>query len=205
LDYTYKTRTLFQSFCLWVMTSLGWKLHDDLPDLPKYVVIGAPHTSNWDFVLGLFGMKAIGLPLRWIGKHTIFRWPYGWFFRHVLGGIAVDRRGRHDFVAQIVDLYNRSDRLSLVMTPEGTRGRTRYWKTGFYWIALGANIPIVLGFMDWDRQEAGVGPILWPSGDIDADFEVIKDFYADKMGRHRARKSTLALRARYGGTPSRER
>jgi 1-acyl-sn-glycerol-3-phosphate acyltransferase len=196
LDFVYRKRTWFQELCLWFMTSLGWKMHTDLPEHKKYIVIAAPHTSNWDFILGMFGMKAIGLPLRWVGKHTIFRPPFGWFFRYVLGGIPVDRRARHDFVQQVIELYDRHDEMVLVMAPEGTRGATTYWKTGFYWIAHGAGIPIVLGFIDWGRLEGGVGPLLWPSGDIDADFEVIQEFYADKTGKHPDKKSDIRLARR---------
>ncbi len=197
IDPTYpygaRNRTLFQSLCLWVMTVLGWKMHDDLPELPRYLVIAAPHTSNWDFILGLIGMGAIRLPFRWVGKHTLFRPPFGWFFRRVLGGIPVDRASRHNFVDQIVELFGSHDEMVLVMAPEGTRSATGSWKTGFYWIALGAGVPVVLGFIDWGRKEGGAGPLFWPTGDIDADFEIIRRFYADKKGLHPERQSTISI------------
>jgi 1-acyl-sn-glycerol-3-phosphate acyltransferase len=106
----------------------------------------------------------------------------------------VDRRSRHDFVSQVVELYRTHERMVLVMAPEGTRGRTDRWKTGFYWIAHGAGVPIVLGFLDWGAQEAGAGPLLWPTGDIEADFEVIRAFYAGKKGRHGDRMGEVAIR-----------
>jgi 1-acyl-sn-glycerol-3-phosphate acyltransferase len=196
-----RRRTLAQRFFRWVIAALGWKLHDRLPDEPKYLAIAAPHTSNLDFPLGIMAMIACGLPLGWIGKHTLFRWPTRWLFGGLLGGIPVDRRSRHNFVDQIVERFNERERLVIVMSPEGTRHHTDHWKTGFYWIAVGAKIPILLAFWDWKRKELGVGTLLWPTGDIEADLAVIAVFYADKTGRHPGYKSAIALKQRRVDVP----
>ncbi len=173
---------------------MGWKLADDLPDVPKYLAIVAPHTSNLDFPLGIVAMIALGIPLGWIGKHTLFRWPTRWLFEGLLGGIPVDRSSSHNFVDQIVERFGERERLVLVMSPEGTRHHTDHWKTGFYWIAVGAKVPILLSFYDWKRKELGVGRLFWPTGDIEADLAEIAKFYSDKEGRHPEKKSTIGLK-----------
>ncbi len=188
-----KKLSWFGSLNRWILETLGWRLEDQLPDLDKYLVIGGPHTSNWDFVLGLMGMEAIGLKRRWIGKHQLFRWPLGWFFRW-LGGTPVDRSASHNFVDQVVDVYRRSEKLAIVMAPEGTRSKTDHWKTGFYYIALGAGVPILLGYLDYSRKQGGAGPLFHPTGDIEADFAVIREFYSDKRGLHPELESTMQLK-----------
>jgi 1-acyl-sn-glycerol-3-phosphate acyltransferase len=188
-----KKLSWFGSLNRWILETLGWHLDDDLPAIDKYVVIGGPHTSNWDFVLGLMGMEAIGLKRRWIGKHQLFRWPLGWFFRW-LGGMPVDRSASHNFVDQVVEVYRGSEKLALVMAPEGTRSKTDHWKTGFYYIALGAGIPILLGYLDYSRKEGGAGPLFYPTGDIEADFEKIREFYSTKRGLNPWLESDVRLK-----------
>ncbi len=160
----------------------GWRLEGEAPAIPKYVLIGAPHTSNWDFA----GLLAVSLnweiPIAWVGKHTLFRGPAGPFMR-ALGGIPVDRRAHHGLVAQLVDEFRRRDRLILAITPEGTRGPTDGWKSGFYRIATEAGVPIVPGFVDYVNKRVGFGPPLSPSGDVRADMDVLRAFYADKHGK----------------------
>jgi len=160
----------------------GWQVEGQLPDEPKYVLIGAPHTSNWDFAVMLAVAFAFRLKLFWLGKDTLFRWPLGGIARW-LGGIPIDRSQPHGVVAQAVQTYRNSAKLVMLIPPEGTRKRTTAWKTGFYYIALGAEVPIVLGFADFRRKVAGLGPVLMPSGDIQADMQLIRAFYINVTGK----------------------
>ncbi|UCF63641.1 MAG: lysophospholipid acyltransferase family protein [bacterium] len=164
---------LFSIIILWLM---GWKTRCIPLDLPKYVLIGAPHTSNWDFVIGYMIMTAIGLKLYWVGKHTIFRRPFGWLM-NLMGGIPVDRTRSTNFVDQIVMSFQESDKLIVAIAPEGTRGWTEYWKSGFYYIALKAEIPIILGYVDYARKMGGFEKIIIPSGNLPDDQEHISEFY----------------------------
>jgi len=184
--------TLSHNLALAILRALGWKLEVTLPDTKKYVLIGAPHTSNWDFVYMLLFRSAIGIKPRWIGKDTFFRWPFGGLWRR-LGGIPVNRRSRNSFVDQMVATFQEHDKLILVIAPEGTRSKTRYWKSGFYYIALGAGVPIVMGFLDYARKVGGIGPALMPVGDIQADFVTIREFYADKTGKHPREQGEVRL------------
>ena len=168
----------------WAFLKLnGWHKEGELPDAPKFVLIGAPHTSNWDtpFVLAL--AFAYRTKIFFMIKDSVFRWPYGWFFRW-LGGIPVDRSKSNGMVAQTIDVFNQNDHLVICVPPEGTRKKVRGWKTGFYYIALGAGIPIALGFMDYKRKVGGPGPLFMPTGDIDADMKVIGDFYATVTAKY---------------------
>ena len=185
--------TLSHNLALAILHALGWKLEVTLPDTKKYVLIGAPHTSNWDFVYMLLFRSAIGIHPRWIGKDTFFCWPFGGLWKR-LGGIPVNRRSRHSFVDQMVATFQEHDELILVIAPEGTRSKTRYWKSGFYYIALGAGVPIVMGFVDYARKVGGIGPTLMPTGDIQADFAALREFYADKTGKHPREQGEVRLR-----------
>ena len=170
---------------------VGWRVVDELPQRPaRYVLIGAPHTSNWDFPIGMLAIVALGVRRNWVGKHTLFRPPLGWLMR-ALGGVPIDRTQRHNFVDQVVEAFRESDEMVIALTPEGTRGHTEYWKTGFYYIALGAGVPIVLGFIDYRRRRIGLGRILDPGGDLDADMARIRDFYADKTGKKPENKGEI--------------
>jgi len=177
----------------WILTRLGWTILADLPDIKKYVAIAAPHTSNWDFPLGILYAKAIGLKVRWMGKHTLFRWPYGWFFR-AIGGTAVHRESGKNYIAQMADLFEESDQLVLALAPEGTRTKTDHWKTGFYYIARAANVPILLGYLDFGHKEVGIKDLFYPTGDINADFECIRQFYADRRGKNPEKESLIRVR-----------
>ncbi len=170
---------------------VGWTLVDEPAERPpKYVLIGAPHTSNWDFPIGMLGLIGLGVKRNWVGKHTLFRPPLGWLMR-ALGGVPLDRTKRHNFVEQVVAAFHASDEMVIALTPEGTRSYTPGWKTGFYYIALGAGVPIILGFIDYPRRSLGLGPVFRPSGDLDADLERIRDFYADKTGKRPENKSEI--------------
>jgi 1-acyl-sn-glycerol-3-phosphate acyltransferase len=177
---------------LWILRLIGWRMEGELPG-PKCVLIGAPHTSNWDFPIAMLLFWSLEVDARWVGKHTIFRWPTGWLMR-ALGGIPLDRTNTENFVDQIVDRFNTYDRLVLAIAPEGTRKHTDYWRSGFYWIAHGAGVPIALAYADYSCKVGGIGPSLMPSGDIEADMDKIRAFYADKVGKHPEKLGSIRLR-----------
>jgi len=162
----------------------GWKLQGQMPaNTPKSVLIAAPHTSNWDLPYTLMVAFALRLNVSWMGKAGIFRWPFGGVMRW-LGGIAVDRDKSTNLVAvSAAQLREAQGQMQLIVPPEGTRGRTRHWKTGFYYIAQQAQVPIVLAFLDYERRVGGLGPIFQPTGDIERDMAEIKRFYAPIKGR----------------------
>jgi 1-acyl-sn-glycerol-3-phosphate acyltransferase len=160
----------------------GWRVEGRFPDAAKAVVIAAPHTSNWDLPLMLAVAYVLDIRPAWLGKRELFRWPFGWLMRR-LGGVPVDRRARQDLVQQAVDRFDTVDRLHLVVPPSGTRRRATHWKSGFYHIARGARVPIVCAFLDYRRKVGGIGPALTPSGDLAADMDNLRAFYADITGR----------------------
>lgn len=160
----------------------GWRAEGSLADLPKCVLIVAPHTSNWDFLVMLALAVALRIKATWMGKHTLFRPPFGWLMRR-LGGLPIDRGTRHNVVEQAVESFRARDRLVLAILPEGTRKRTPYWKSGFYHIAMGAKVPIALAYADYRRKVGGIGRVIVPSGDVDADMALIRDFYSGMTGK----------------------
>jgi 1-acyl-sn-glycerol-3-phosphate acyltransferase len=162
----------------------GWRIEGSLPPgASKSVLIAAPHTSNWDLPYTLMVAFELRLNIYWMGKASIFRWPFGPVMRW-LGGIPVRRETSNNLVAASAAAITAADGpLQLVVPPEGTRGKTRHWKTGFYYIALQAQVPIVLAYMDYERKLSGLGPVFTPTGDIDADMAEIKRFYAPFKGR----------------------
>jgi 1-acyl-sn-glycerol-3-phosphate acyltransferase len=165
-----------------LLTLFGWQTVGAMPDLPKGVLVVAPHTSNWDFPVMLALAVALGTKATWMGKHTLFRPPYGWIMRR-LGGLPINRSARHNVVEQAVQSFRERERLILAVLPEGTRKRTPYWKSGFYHIANGAQVPLILGFADYKRKVGGIGPVFMPSGDIEADMALIRDFYTGIVGK----------------------
>jgi 1-acyl-sn-glycerol-3-phosphate acyltransferase len=177
--------TALRALSLTFLRLNGWRVEGSLPpDMPKCVLIAAPHTSNWDLPYTLMCAFALRLNIVWMGKASIFRFPFGALMRW-LGGLAVDRSKANNLVAaSAAALVAAPGRLQLVVPPEGTRGKTRHWKTGFYFIALEARVPIVLAFMDYQRKVAGLGPVFTPSGDVEHDMAEIKRFYAGVQGRN---------------------
>jgi len=170
----------------------GWKRVGRMPDIPRYVVIAAPHTSNWDAPIALAMVFAFRLKACWLVKHTAFRWP----FRGLLawmGGIPIDRTKSTDVVTQMVDELKRRAELVLMLSPEGTRKKVTRWKTGFYQIALGAGVPLVLAFLDYARKEGGLGPIFRPTGDYSTDMAEILAFYATVTGKHPERMGVMEI------------
>lgn len=186
-------RTWMQRLGAFILRLMGWRLAANLPPTRKFIAIGAFHTSNWDFVLALPAMMALGLRPRWIGKKELFRGPLGPIMRF-LGGIPVDRSVRTGFVAQMVHQFQTRDAFVVLIAPEGTRKKTDHWKSGFYHIALQAGVPIALGFIDHATRTVGVGDYFTPTGDVEADWERIRAFYADKQGRYPEKHSTVRMR-----------
>ncbi len=163
---------------------LSWKCVGETPAAPKYVILAAPHTSNWDGVLLLLAAAMLGLDFSFFGKNTLFRGPLGWLLRY-MGGIPLDRSRNQSFVSQAVSWFDRHDRFALGVAPEGTRYLTAGWKTGFYYIALQAKVPIVLGYIDYAKKEGGIlSEVLIPTGDIEKDFEILKRLYGPCVARY---------------------
>jgi 1-acyl-sn-glycerol-3-phosphate acyltransferase len=162
---------------------IGWKAEGEAPDLPKFVMVAAPHTSNLDGLMLILGAWWFRLKLYWMGKHTLFRAPFGWLLR-AFGGVPIDRRAPRGAVQQMIQAFQAQDRQILVVAPEGTRRKSDRWKTGFYYIAEGAGVPIVLAYIDYARKVVGIGPVVVPSGDQDADMRIIHKFYKDKVARY---------------------
>ncbi len=176
--------TVLRTFSVVFLRLNGWKIEGSLPpEATRSVFIAAPHTSNWDLPYTLMVAFALNLNIYWMGKASLFRWPFGPVMRW-LGGIAVNRDKNSNLVAQSAQaLVDADGPLQLVVPAEGTRGKTRHWKTGFYFIALQARVPIILAYMDYERKVSGLGPVFQPTGDVEADMAEIKRFYAPIKGR----------------------
>ena len=161
----------------------GWRVVGGAPTVPKYVLIAAPHTSNWDFPVALMVCFALRLRVYWTGKDSLFPPLVGGVMRW-LGGIPVNRARSGNLVQATVDAYNSNARLIVIVPPEGTRSKVTQWKTGFYYIAQGAGVPIALGYLDFRKKEAGLSRMFQPSGDIAADMVEIQAFYAGITGKN---------------------
>ena len=162
---------------------IGWRVVGTKPVLKKYIIIFAPHTSNWDFVMAQMAGFALNISARYFGKESLFRFPYRIFFEF-LGGIPIDRSKHNNVVDFAVDLFKQREELVVALAPEGTRSRVERWKSGFYHIAVGAKVPLVLGFFDYDNKEIGIAQIFEPSGDIEVDMRKIAALYAQKSGKN---------------------
>jgi 1-acyl-sn-glycerol-3-phosphate acyltransferase len=168
-------------FILWF---LGWKINGVVPPgVDKAIVIVAPHTSNWDFVMGRMAYFAMGIKVTFLIKKEVFFWPAGPIIR-AMGGESVDRSKSNNMVDQIAQQFEQHKKKYIVITPEGTRSLVKNWKRGFYFIALKAQVPITLGFLDYRKKEGGIGPSFRPCGDYDKDLKMIEAFYANKTARH---------------------
>jgi 1-acyl-sn-glycerol-3-phosphate acyltransferase len=186
--------TRLQRLAQRVASRIGWRTEANLPVPKKCVIIGAHHTSGTDFLAMLLLATTLGIKFHWVAKDTLFLGPLGWFARF-LGGIPVNRRQRTDFVARMAAMFQERQVLRLGIVPEGTRAKAPYWKTGFYYIALAANVPIVMGFADYARKTVGLGPSLIPTGDIQADMHVIREFYSNVTGRYPHQQNEIRIRA----------
>jgi 1-acyl-sn-glycerol-3-phosphate acyltransferase len=170
-------------FSLLILKITGWRIEGRIPDIPKFVLIAAPHTSNWDFPLTILTAFALKAKIYWMGKEAIFRQPFTNIFKW-LGGVPIDRSKSNNIVEKMIQKFSESKKLILTIPPSGTRKKVLKWKTGFYYISLGAEVPIVLGFLDYKRKVGGIGPLYFPTGDIDADMREIRAYYAGMKGRN---------------------
>jgi 1-acyl-sn-glycerol-3-phosphate acyltransferase len=178
---------IFHHLARLLMRLFGWRLDGGLPDLPKFVLIGAPHTSNWDFVLFLGIIFTLRANVRFMGKAELFRWPIGAFFRYC-GGIPVDRSRSTGLVEQMVAACNKAENFILTIAPEGTRHHVTEWKRGFYHIARGAGIPIVLAVVDGKHKTVRIGQVFCPTDNMESDLKAIKGFFTGVVGIHPRRK-----------------
>jgi 1-acyl-sn-glycerol-3-phosphate acyltransferase len=183
--------TLLRRFSVGLLKLNGWKIEGSLPiGAKKSVCIAAPHTSNWDLPYTLMVAFVLRLNVHWMGKASLFRFPFGGLMRW-LGGIAVDRSKSNNLVAASAEAITQAKgALQLIVPPEGTRSKTRYWKTGFYHIAQAAQVPIVMAYMDYANKVSGLGPVFVPTGDLEADMLTIKAFYAPFKGKNSAQFGT---------------
>jgi 1-acyl-sn-glycerol-3-phosphate acyltransferase len=179
---------------LWHLT--GWNVSQDLPDDPRLVITGAPHTTNWDYLVFLMAaLHQRRRPYVTVKKELFFP-PLGWIL-HLLGGLSIDRQNPGDIARQIAEKIREADSILMVFTPEGTRGHTKFWKTGFYYVALEADVPILCGAINWQEKVVYLDLRIEPTGDIEADFELIKA-YQEKHGRglYPENEGVLAIRSR---------
>lgn len=173
---------------------IGWRVVGQLPDETKFVVIAAPHTSTLDGLILLATLWTFRARGRWVVKAEWIRSPIGFLLKW-LGAVPVDRKQSRNFVQQMVDFFGEQQRAILVIAPEGTRKKTEYWKSGFYHIALGAGVPLLLSYCDYGHKRVGVGLFFHPTGDIEADMAVIRTFYSQMAGRYPEKVSDVRLRS----------
>jgi 1-acyl-sn-glycerol-3-phosphate acyltransferase len=164
---------LLSKFVFWIT---GWKIIGKAPLEKKFIMIAAPHTSNWDFLYARAAFYIMGIRLKYTIKSELFFFPLGLLLK-AMGGIPIDRKSKGKMVDKMIKLYDNWESLTIMITPEGTRSYSPDWKKGFYHIANGAGIPISLGFLDYKKKEAGIGPLFYPTGNYESDLEKIKNFY----------------------------
>lgn len=165
-----------------LMTLAGWRFDGAFPDLPQFVIVVAPHTSNWDFLVGIRAVFALGLRASFLGKHTVFWWPVSVWLRH-MGGMPVDRSASHGVVDQVVGAFRERKRFLLAVTPSGTRRLGAVWKMGFYHIALKAGAPLVPVAFDYAARSVRIGAPLPLSGELARDIEPLRRFFTGVQGR----------------------
>ena len=170
----------------------GWSVIGGFPTDKKFVLIGAPHTSNWDFFLGLSTIFIFRVKARWLAKDAIFLWPLSVLLR-ALGGIAINRQHPHGVVGQMVNLLMHSDREVILLAPSGTRKKMPNWRSGFYHIALQANVPIVCGSVDFKQKQVHIGLSLLPTGDVKKDMDCIRNYYKDVHAKYPEMETPVRL------------
>ncbi len=165
-----------------IMKIIGWKTEGGLPDNEKkFVIIVVPHTSNWDFLLGVVIRGSMGFKANFLGKDSLFKGPFGFFFRS-LGGIPVDRKASQNMVEQVVEIAGKRESFILALAPEGTRGKVKKWKTGFYYIALNAGIPIIMCQFDFEYRVSRFLDPFYPTGNVEEDLQYIKGRFKNIKG-----------------------
>ncbi len=176
-----------------ILQLAGWKLNIVLPEERKFVLIGAPHTSNWDFPLALLAFWTIDLKFYWVGKKQIFWGPLHYLFTY-LGGIPVDRSSSKGLIQQIANKIEQTHEIAVAIAPEGTRSKTDNWKSGFYHLAVSAKVPICLAYIDFSNHTLGFEQVLYPTGNIDEDMKIIADFYKNIKGKRPHLQGPVCLR-----------
>ena len=161
----------------------GWSVAGEVPRGIPFVAIVAPHTSNWDFPVGLAAAFQLRVDVRWLGKHTLFKPPFGGLMKW-LGGYPVNRSAPQGITAQAVEMFEKETDLILAITPEGTRSKVTEWKTGFYRIAVAANVPVLMAYFDYPNKVVGLGPLFYPTGDMEKDMKEIQAFYQNFKGKY---------------------
>lgn len=183
-SYARRGSVVYRALGRMLMRLSGWRFEGLLPDVPKIVIAVAPHTSNWDFVVGVMALWALDIKISFLGKHTLFRGVFGTWMRSI-GGIAVNRESTHGVVGDAVQAFQKSARLVLALTPEGTRQLDKGFKNGFLHIAHGASVPILLAYFDFSRKVVGFGPVVSTTGDVERDMKFILNFYRPIRGKYR--------------------
>ena len=163
----------------------GWRMQGDWPTIDKMVLVAAPHTSNWDGLQMLVAAGYYRIRLRWMGKKSLTTGPFGWIIK-ALGCVPIDRSQSHDVVKTMADAIGAADSMVLAIPPEGTRARVNEWKSGFYHIAHGAGVPLVISVLDYGTKSVSLAAVMEPSGDYDADLALIRAHYATAKGKHAA-------------------
>lgn len=171
-----------QKMARWLLQTLGWSLDGEPPGETHFVLIAAPHTSNWDFPLMMLFAAAFGVKINWLAKDTLFRPGMGWLM-HALGGVPVVRSKSRNMVDTMVEAFESNKQLILAVPTEGTRTLTEHWKSGFYHIACGAKVPIVPSFLNYGEKRGGFGLPIIPTGDLRADMDYFRQFYSGMRGR----------------------
>lgn len=183
---------LFRRALVGVYRANGWRATGEIPSPRKFVIIAAPHTSNWDFVNFIGLTEDLGVTPHFMAKSSLFRWPFRNFMLD-MGGVPVDRSAAKNYVQQMIDEFKKRSEFMLTVAPEGTRGSVKAWKTGFYHIAMGAGVPLVVGMMDYGTKTGGLGPAIWPTGDYRADMAKVAEVYAKVTPKHPAKGMTEAI------------
>ncbi|MGI2260992.1 lysophospholipid acyltransferase family protein [Shewanella sp. GXUN23E] len=173
---------MFSTFCRWLMKLTGWQFEGQLPPSGKYIVIVGPHTSNWDFIVGVMARGAMAINIHFLGKHQLFIPPWGWLFK-ALGGSPVDRRKNNNLVDAVAQLFANDPQYKLALAPEGTRSEVKRWKTGFYHIARQANVDIYPVGLDFGRKKVVISQPLHPSGNMVAEMNQLMDFFRTIKGQ----------------------
>ncbi|WP_425466814.1 lysophospholipid acyltransferase family protein [Parashewanella tropica] len=174
---------MMATFSMWLLKLFGWTITGQLPNDRQFILIGAPHTSNWDFVIGILARSAVKRRIHFLGKHQLFIPPWGWLFR-ALGGTPVNRTQNNNLVQAVCEQFATRKDFALALAPEGTRGKVNRWKTGFYHIAVQAKVPIICVAFDYQHKTVRIEPKLFPSGNIDEDMNQILSYYRTIQGRY---------------------
>ncbi len=173
---------LSRTLAIVLLALFGWRVGGEIPNIPKILLIGAPHTSNWDMAVGMLGMFALGLHLSFMGKHSLFRWPIAGIMRW-LGGVPVRRHTSQGLVGQMIAAFAQREKFLLAILPEGTRRRVPQWKLGFYHIAVGASVPLLAVKFDYGRKVLEFGPVYYPTGDLESDLPHIQAEFKEVQGK----------------------